>query len=158
MPALSMTVEVRNLEHATGLMERLAARLVDGFGPALVEIGEIGSKYFGGVAFESHGSVFGQSWAELASTTRAEKTKHWPGKPDMVRTGEMQNSFAYEVLEGTAVRLYNEAPWFVYHQSSEARHKLPRRVMIGVNDSFVVMAKGAIQKQTKAIIEEARSL
>lgn len=154
MGALAISVHITGLDDSIAAMDTLATRLKEGMEPAMSEIGTLGSKYFGGVAFQSKGSAFGEPWEELAASTKAEKAKDWPGRPDMVRTTEMRNGFTFELLGPSTVRLYNAAPWFVYHQSSEERHKLPRRMMIGINTALMGIINAAVEKQVSVIIDE----
>lgn len=156
MPALTMSIHIKGLDPAKARIEKIALGFRDEMGPALIEIGELGSKYFGGVAFQSKGSAFGKPWEGLAASTRADKAKHWPGRADMVRTGQMMNSFTYEVKGSASVRLFNSDPKFEFHQSAAERHKLPRRVMIGVNNTFEAIAVSAVRKQVKVIIEGSK--
>lgn len=145
-------IQIKGLEQTNERIAGIAAGLKTGMGPAFQEIGVAGSKYFGGIAFDNRGSVFGASWPTLADSTVADKLKHWRGKPIMVRTGRMMNGFTYEA-DGVGVRLYNEAPYFKYHQSSEPRTKLPRRIMLGINDSFRTMVAALIKTQVGVIID-----
>ena len=155
MGGLAMEIHIERLEITQQKLKTLGTALAEGMEPALMEIGELGSKYFGGIAFQSKGSAFGEAWDPLAASTVKEKSKNWPGRPDMVRTGEMQNSFSYEMQSPGVVRLFNAAPWFKYHQSaSERSGRLPRRIMIGVNGSFRQLATGTIRKQVATIVDE----
>jgi hypothetical protein len=157
MPALGLEIHINGLDESVAFVNAVAAGLKTDMGPALVAIGEGGSKYFGGVAFDSKGSEFGKPWAELAMSTKIDKSKHWPGRPDLVRTGAMQNGFSFEVQDENTVRLYNalEGNYFDYHQLGT--EKMPQRVMIGVTDAFIEMARVAVSTQVAVIIEGARA-
>jgi hypothetical protein len=153
---MQMSVHITGLDESKVKLDALKTGLVTGMQPALEEVGELGSKYFGGVAFQSKGSAFGQPWAPLAASTVSEKDKAgYRGYPDMVRTSEMLNSFSFEMTEPGVVRLYNKAPYFKYHQSADDREKLPRRVMIGVNATLEAIVQTAIRKRVILIINEA---
>ncbi len=149
---MNLSIHITGIKESEAKLEKLRIGLKEGMDPALIEIGVLGSKYFGGVAFQSKGSAFGKPWAPLADSTIAEKDKlGYRGVPDMVRTTNMLNSFGF-VMEGNgAVRLSNSAEYFAYHQSADTRHKLPRRVMIGINDSFLAIVKTAVKTQVKII-------
>lgn len=100
---------------------------------AMDEVGRSTTKYFSGQVFASRGATLngGQRWQRLNDRYAVQKARRYPGRPLLVRTGKMQNSFRYSST-GTSVTIENSAPHFVYHQSSAPRRVLPRRVMIGV--------------------------
>lgn len=131
------------------VMEKLKALGEDflEFDEAMHEIGEELISYYGGQAYKSQGGVYGTPWAQLAPSTQAYKIKHYPqyAAVPLMRTGAMAKSFGY-VASAKEVEILNVADYFVYHQSSEPRHKLPRRPMLGVNDD--------VKKVIKKVIEE----
>jgi hypothetical protein len=153
---MQMSVHITGLDESKVKLDALKVGLVSGMEPALIEVGELGSKYFGGVAYQSKGSAFGLPWDALSSSTIDEKDRAgYRGYPDMVRTGAMMNGFSYEIPEPGAVRLFNDTPYFAYHQSSKERSKIPRRVMIGVNATLVAIVRTAIKRQVVIVIDGA---
>lgn len=119
------------------------------FDEAMKKIGEELIVYYGGQAFKSQGGVFGTPWAPLAPSTQAYKLKHYTqyAAVPLMRTGTMAKSFGY-IATSKQVEIVNTADYFEYHQSSEPRHKIPRRVMFGINDDV----KNIIGKVIKADI------
>lgn len=97
----------------------------------MAEVGDHAEKYFGGQVFASRGGVLGQSWPRLSPGYAAQKAKRYPGRLPLVRTGVMQRSLV-STASSTSVSITNDAPYFKYHQSSAARSKIPRRIMIGI--------------------------
>src|SRR4051794_28197177 len=84
--------------------------------------------------FSTQGAVIGQKWARLSPYTVAQKARlGFPSDP-LVRTGKMQRSFTSIVASDQAV-IYNTAPYFPYHQSNQARKKLPRRPMMALAEA-----------------------
>jgi len=82
--------------------------------------------------FDTRGSLFG-GWAPA---------KRDYGHPLMEKTGEMRNSFDDQVFPDHAI-LSNHAPYFPYHQSNKPRQKLPRRVMMKIDQqrkTYIVKA------------------
>jgi len=60
----------------------------------------------------------------------------WVGGPfynRLQRTGKMRNSFIYKAA-GDYVMVTNTAPYFKYHQSLLPRKKLPRRIMMKLDE------------------------
>ena len=154
---MQVTIHVNNLDPTIAKLDRLPILIKGSMKPALETIGALGSKYFGGVAFQSKGSMFGKPWAPLAASTLKEKTKAgYRGYPDMVRTKTILDGFDSKLNDtATNVTLFNKAPWFVYHQSAEDRKRLPRRVMIGVNASLKTMIRTTVTKAVDAAVLEA---
>ena len=98
---------------------------------AMNEVGRGAVKTFSGPVFTSRGQFIGESWPRLSDDYAARKAKKYPGRPVLVRTGEMQGGFKYEST-GMSVTIYNPVPHFEYHQSTDPRTKIPRRAMIGI--------------------------
>lgn len=128
--SLDMQLEVKGTEQVKLMLTNIGADVHDLKG-AMTEVGEHAKKYFGGQVFASRGGVLGQSWPRLSPGYAAQKAKRYPGRPPLVRTGLMQRSFVSSA-SSMSVSITNDAPYFKYHQSSEARDKIPRRVMIGI--------------------------
>lgn len=85
--------------------------------------------------FDTKGSNLGTAWKERT------KPYSWP---ILQKTGKMRRAFTYKPLSPkTGVTMYNklENSYFKYHQSSQARRKLPRRQMFVLNDK---MRKGIL--------------
>lgn len=71
--------------------------------------------------FDSRGSLFG-GWAPRASTYKAD----WPL---LEKSGDLRSGFD-AAFTSQSVTFGNAIPYFKYHQSKQARSKLPRRVMM----------------------------
>lgn len=114
---------------------------------ALNDTGEHLRAYFSGQVFSSQGGVLGTPWAELSASTQAQKAKHYQqyDTVPLIRTGKMQDSFAYHAT-ATKLEITNTADYFKYHQSSEARHKIPRRRMFGINNDVKEIIRKAFEK------------
>lgn len=103
------------------------------FEEAFDNIGKNLSDYFSGQVFASQGQILGDQWPELSEQYEAWKAVNYPGRPPLIRTGEMQDSFAYDSTD-TSLTMFNTSDHFVYHQSTEPRTIIPRRAMMAVND------------------------
>ncbi len=80
--------------------------------------------------FDVRGGLFG-SWQPAAKDY---------GHPLLEDTGTMRGNFG-SVVEQNQVTLFNTTPYFPYHQSNQARSKLPRRVMMLIDNerrTFIV--------------------
>lgn len=129
---------------------------LDDFGPVLHTIGDEMVSYFSGQAFSSQGGVFGTPWAKLAPSTQQYKIKHFPAYAavPLMATGKMRKSFKSQVT-GQELTVKNTADYFVYHQSSAARKKIPRRKMIAIDSDVKNIIGQLIQKDIKAKISAA---
>jgi len=89
--------------------------------------------YFSGQVFISQGGVLDEPWPELSEAYNVWKAEEYPGRPPLVREGEMQESFYYDA-DDDSLTIGNSSDHFIYHQSSETREKIPRRVMMAINN------------------------
>lgn len=128
--SLDMRLEVKGDKEIVKMLTGVGLDVKDLKG-AMTDVGNHAKKYFGGQVFASRGGVLGQTWPRLSSAYAAQKAKRYPGRPVLVRTGVMQRSFVSNP-SNMSVTISNDDPKFKYHQSSAARKKIPRRVMIGV--------------------------
>lgn len=74
--------------------------------------------------FSSRGRTLGEPWKP--------RTKSYPW-PILERTGKMRKSFRGDISSDYVV-LYNTQDYFKYHQSKSTRKKLPRRVMMKIDE------------------------
>jgi len=70
--------------------------------------------------FGSRGALFGSAWKP-----RKDNEPH----PLLEKTGRMRRSFTQN-LGNDYVEIFNTSDYFAYHQSNAPRKKLPRRVML----------------------------
>ena len=70
--------------------------------------------------YSSRGSLFGAPWA-----ARKDSKSH----PILEDTGRMRSSFQQN-LGSDYVEIFNPTPYFKYHQSNKPRKKLPRCIML----------------------------
>ena len=117
------------------------------FSKPLKEIGDELVSYYSGQVFASQGGVLGDPWARLAPATMLYKSKHYTAYAaiPLIATGTMKNSFQPTVTS-RQLTIGNTAPYFMYHQSSAPRTKLPRRQMLGVNDDVKQIIKQIITR------------
>jgi phage gpG-like protein len=83
--------------------------------------------------FDTEGSMLGKPWQPLAVTTVTKKARHGYPPDVLVRTGKMKNAFRSQP-NTTYVEIDNPTPYFVYHQSRQPRQKLPRRIMMHLDE------------------------
>lgn len=86
-------------------------------------------KIFTDDVFRTEGSVIDEKWNPLKPRYLAQKLKDGYPADTLVKTGRMQNGFQHLVKSDYA-EVWNSTQYFKYHQSSEPRKKLPRRVMM----------------------------
>lgn len=93
--------------------------------------------------FSGRGSLFGR-WVP-----RKDNKPH----PILEKTGKMRANFKQN-LGPYYVEIYNPTPYFKYHQSNKPRKKLPRRVMMKIDN----IRRSFIQKEfQRHIIESMRN-
>lgn len=111
------------LEGEVQLDRRLGfvAKEIDDFSPALESSANTLLKSFDN-NFEARGKLYG-GWAPRKVIA------DWPL---LEKTGEMRQSFDKAVTRYQAV-LFNTAEQFPYHQSNKPRNRLPRRVMMMID-------------------------
>lgn len=86
--------------------------------------------------FASRGATFGERWAP-----RKDSKPH----PLLEETGKMRASFEQRIGPGY-LEISNSAEQFKYHQSNAPRTKLPRRVMLKIDQIRKVFIIKAIQE------------
>lgn len=124
------------------------------FKSAMDDIGKEVSNYYENTGFASQGGVFGARWAPLNMQYAKRKFMRYPGRSPLVASGTMQKSFAHKATE-TSVTIGNTADYFKYHQSSEPRTKMPRRVTMGINSAVRQMVKDIIDADVHSKIKQA---
>lgn len=86
---------------------------------------------------QSEGANVGQKWPPLAASTVAYKARHFPGRPMMVRTGKLVNSFTNDKSPRTIFRHRgnqivwgSRSPYAQYHQlGGKKKGRPPKRVL-----------------------------
>jgi phage gpG-like protein len=93
--------------------------------------------------FRSEGREGGEAWQPLSPAVKAWKEVHYPGKPILQRTGDLEASLtkpgdpnAVKVEARMTLTLGSKVPYAIYHQSPKPRKKLPRRPEIMLSEEF----------------------
>ena len=86
-----------------------------------------------GDVFETRGRTIGETWKPLNKKYASWKSQHYPGKGILEATGKMKSGFKYKAGRQEVV-IGNIVDYFRYHQSNKSRSKLPRRVMLKLNE------------------------
>jgi len=109
--------------------------------------------YYGGEAFKSQGGVYAIPWPRLAPATQAYKIKHYRQYTTvpLMATGTMSRSFIYKATSRT-LTIGNTAPYFMYHQSTAPRTKIPWRPMMLINTPIKDTIKAVITDDINAKI------
>lgn len=108
------------------------------------------TKVYSNDVFKTEGSVIGEKWARLSPATVARKARagmKQPSKP-LVGTGAMQKSFRYQHGKDFAL-IENVSDYFKYHQSNQARSRIPRRIMMKIAESQKTLVVRIFQKYLK---------
>lgn len=83
--------------------------------------------------FESRGRVYGKPWKPLDKKYAFWKSQHYPGRGILEASGTLRKSFKYKSGKKSVV-VSNTSPYFMYHQSNKPRKKIPRRVMMKLDE------------------------
>jgi len=92
--------------------------------PTMRLIGRDLTGLFSGAVFTTEGREIGEPWQ------KRKEPKPWPL---LDRTGKLKEGFKYDAKR-LSVTIYNIADYFVYHQSNQPRRRLPRRVMMKIDN------------------------
>lgn len=134
------------IEGTTELSRKLVGiqtRLTD-FSKPLKKISDSLVKSFSGEVFDTEGGSIGVKWAPLTLGTIMEKDSQGYTGGTLERTGAMRRGFRGVVTSDQAV-IGNDMDYFKYHQSNKPRHRLPRRVMMKLNENMKQMIVKAFQ-------------
>lgn len=109
---------------------KIASRKLLNFAEPLGNIGEMMLKDFDR-NFTSEGAFLEDRWQQLAPSTLYEKSRKYPGKGILERTGKLRKSFEYRTRKESVI-LFNRTEYFPYHQLGSPSTNLPKRVMMKV--------------------------
>lgn len=124
-----------SIEGETQLSRKLlnVSTSLTNFKEPFTETGNMMANFIRKDVFSSQGSVIGEPWKRLSPYTIATKARHsYPSTP-LVATGAMQNSF-YSIASSNQVVIGNTQDYFKYHQSNKPRSKIPRRIMLKIDE------------------------
>jgi len=86
------------------------------------------------VNFKSEGTEFGEPWKPLSPVTLKQKSRlRFGQKQSLVRTGKMKRGFGSK-LSTNNLEIFNPTSYFPFHQSNKPRKKLPRRIMLKIDE------------------------
>ena len=112
---------------------------------------------YGVEVFEAQGRAIGEPWRQLAAATlqmRAERRGYYKSPPIatdkiLIWTGRLQGGFKKEVRKDY-LRIYNDVPYFKYHQKASGRP--PQRRMLAINSRVISMViEEVIKYATKTV-------
>lgn len=89
------------------------------------------TRFFSGEVFASRGRVIGKPWPALNSSYAAWKARRFPGRPPLVKSGEMMRGFKFKESQ-QKLELFNTADHFDIHQ--EGLGNVPQRMMMRIDD------------------------
>lgn len=122
MADVALSVEVEGIEEVS-MMFSTAGKKAENMHEPLQNSSSMMLKTFD-MNFNSHGKELGEPWQ------RRKQGYPWPM---LEKTGLMKESFD-SVVTNDFVVLFNTVPYFKYHQSSAPRKRLPRRVMMKIDE------------------------
>jgi len=144
---------VFSIEGETQLMRRLGdiSRDVKNWTSEFRQVGDLLLKTFR-ENFRSEGKTLGEPWSPLKASTLIEKRRLGFPPDILVRTGRLRDSFKSKP-ERYEVVVSNPTPYFIYHQSRRPRHRLPRRVMMKIDDKRKQLIVKMFQKSVENMLQ-----
>ena len=151
MPGLELKFSI---EGETQLIRRLrdVERDFKDWTKEFIKVGDLLLKTFK-ENFRTQGQTLGERWKALTPQTMSQKKRLGYPLVPLIRTGTMRDSFKsnpsrYEVV------ISNPTPYFVFHQSRKTRHKLPRRVMMKIDERRKQLIGKVFQKSIEDILQK----
>lgn len=149
----TIEVKVTGLKEVRRKMERLGSSIYD-FKEEFDSIGRDVVAYYKGPGFASQGGVFGNKWQRLSVPYMRRKAKRYPGRPTLIATGAMQQGFEHTSTKQSTT-ITNSDKKFKFHQSTRPRKVIPRRQMMGVNQTIRQMVQKEISAGLRKKIDKA---
>lgn len=145
-----ISVELTGVNSAQLKITHIVGGLLN-FKDAMVAIGRSFKQYYGTMPFASKGTIYGEEWAPLDPQYRSWKARVFPGKPTLVRTGELSSGFEFTAT-GNSVKIGNQVEYFDKHQLGEG---VPQRIIMALNRNraqaaYDILAKDIAQKVSRA--------
>lgn len=125
----NIVINVTGDKETMAQLRRLGMAAIN-LSPAMHLIGTYLTTFFSGEVFASRGRVIGEPWAPLNTGYAAHKARTFPGRPPLIRSGQMNKGFQAHTGR-TFARINNPVPHFDYHQ--EGTSSIPARVMMKVD-------------------------
>lgn len=89
------------------------------------------TRFFAGEVYTSRGRIIGKPWPRLNEGYAQWKARAFPGRPPLIRSGEMNRSYKFKAAP-RRLELWNSADHFDYHQDGTSR--IPARVTMRVDE------------------------
>lgn len=153
---MPLVIKTTGLDLTKEHLARFRASMADMSG-TMAKVGELLTRYYSGEAFVSQGQVYDKPWAPLASSTVAEKSRKWPGRPPLVRSGAMQDGFGMTITP-VSVTIRNSVEVGSYNlltlQQNGTARGIPPRTVMALNDSLRTEATAIVKEDVLAKIKE----
>jgi phage gpG-like protein len=130
---ITVTVNIKGLDDSVKLLEKIKQNVNDNrYG--LNKVKDYLLKFFSDDVFGSQGAVFGQSWSQLTASSLREKTKSYPGRGILERTGTLRKGFKAQ-SSTNYLKIYNPVPYGIFHQTGTSR--MPPRIFMQLDTQRV---------------------
>lgn len=146
---MNISVTVTGGEDVELRLQRLGRRLFM-LDKSMRQIGEYLANYYANEGFASQGQVFNKTWPRLSQKYSIWKAKHFPGRPPLVLSGDMQKGFNF-MAGSSSVRIGNETPEFLFQQLGTSRG-LPKRPMAGISEANKRMISNIISNEIQEML------
>lgn len=117
-------------------IRRLSRELMDAE-QSFITIGKNFVQYYGSIPFASRGSIYGSVWPDLMPAYEQLKAEEYPGRPILIRTGELSQNFNF-TTDKNSVTVFNptttpDGKYNLLQAHQEGWGNLPERVVLALN-------------------------
>lgn len=159
---MSLVISLKGVDLSRDHLARFKASMTNMTG-TMDKLGILMAKYFSGEAFVSQGQVYDKPWEPLAPATVRDKSRNWPGRPPLVRTGDLQNGFGYTITP-LSVTVRNKVEvqsksgsYNLLRIQQEGTKHIPPRMVMALNEHLKTEISLVVKEDVLAKIEETRA-
>ena len=102
--------------------------------------------------FDTQGKELGEPWKPLSSATLKQKKRAGYPATSLVRSGSLRKGFRSRGTNSEVV-IGNVVSYFQYHQSNKPRRKIPRRIMMKLDEKRKQSIVKIFQKSVESILQ-----
>lgn len=147
---MEITIDVTGEAEIQRKLSTLKTNIIDMYG-TFRDIGQAFKEYYSEIPVRSRGTVFGRPWEPLSPSYDQWKRDNHPGKPMMVLSGKLMNSYEFTATRNQ-VRLFNTVDYFRDHQQGIG---VPQRVLMALTKERINAATEIAGQDIKRKVEQA---
>lgn len=148
---LSLNVTINGLQEVKKQLDSTGEVLKD-FKPEMELIGDFLVDFFSNAVFETEGSILGENWEPLSDKYFEWKTKNYPGRGILERTGALRHGFE-AIPTATYCIIRNGVPYGVHLEFGTER--MPARVFLKLDQERAEIVRDMIIDSLNDRIKDA---